>query len=69
MFGYVADGYWCDVGSIPDYMRASADYLLGKVDLPHLGTETTPGSGIWVEDEVEIDRDAQLTGRSTWARE
>jgi len=62
MFGYVADGYWCDIGSIPDYMTASADYLLGNVDLPHLGTELTPGSGIWVESEVEIDRDAQLTG-------
>jgi mannose-1-phosphate guanylyltransferase / phosphomannomutase len=62
MFGYVADGYWCDIGSIPDYMTASADYLLGKVDLPHEGTELTPDSRIWVEKEVEIDKDAQLTG-------
>ncbi|MGA7731619.1 MAG: mannose-1-phosphate guanyltransferase [Chloroflexia bacterium] len=62
MYGYVADGYWCDVGSIPDYMIASADYLQGQVDLPHEGKETEPGSGIWVEEEVEIDREAQITG-------
>lgn len=62
MYGYVADGYWCDVGSIPDYMRACGDYLRGEVDLPKLGTETEPGSGVWVEDEVSIARDAQITG-------
>ncbi|MBF6612800.1 MAG: mannose-1-phosphate guanyltransferase [Chloroflexi bacterium] len=62
MYGYVADGYWCDVGSIPDYMRSCGDYLSGQVDLPRLGHEAEPGSGIWVEDEVEIARDAQITG-------
>jgi mannose-1-phosphate guanylyltransferase/phosphomannomutase len=62
MFGYVAEGYWCDIGSIPDYMRATADYLRGEVNMPHLGMETEPGSGIWVEEDVEIDRDAQITG-------
>lgn len=62
MYGYVADGYWCDIGSIPDYMTASADYLRGQVHLPRLGRETEPGSGIWVEEDVEIARDAQITG-------
>lgn len=62
MFGYVDAGYWCDIGSIPDYMTASADYLEGKVDLPHEGRELTPGSRIWVEAEVEIDKDAQIIG-------
>jgi mannose-1-phosphate guanylyltransferase / phosphomannomutase len=62
MFGYVAEGYWCDIGSIPDYIRSTTDYLMGQVNLPRLGTETAPGSGIWIEDEVEIDRDAEITG-------
>lgn len=62
MYGYVADGYWCDVGSIPDYMIANGDYLSGQVNLPHIGKETEEGSGIWVEEEVEIARDAQITG-------
>lgn len=62
MYGYVAEGYWCDVGSIPDYMTASSDYLMGQVNLPREGHELEPGSGIWVESEVEIDKDAQITG-------
>jgi mannose-1-phosphate guanylyltransferase/phosphomannomutase len=62
MYGYVADGYWCDVGSIPDYMIASGDYLQGQTKLERLGRETEPGSGIWVEEEVEIARDAHITG-------
>ncbi len=62
MYGYVADGYWCDIGSIPDYMVASGDYLRGEVDLPRLGKETEPGSGVWAAEEVEIARDAQITG-------
>ncbi len=62
MFGYVAEGYWCDIGSIPDYMIATADYLSGQLNLPREGRELEPGSGIWVEEEVEIDRDAQVIG-------
>ncbi|MCL5947515.1 MAG: sugar phosphate nucleotidyltransferase [Chloroflexi bacterium] len=34
MVGYVADGYWCDVGSLPDYLRASFDLAEGRVNLP-----------------------------------
>lgn len=34
MFGYVADGYWCDVGSLADYMKASFDLAEGRVALP-----------------------------------
>jgi mannose-1-phosphate guanylyltransferase/phosphomannomutase len=62
MFGYVAEGYWCDIGSIPDYMTACSDYLRGHVNLPRVGRELVPGSGIWIEDEVDLDREAQITG-------
>jgi mannose-1-phosphate guanylyltransferase/phosphomannomutase len=62
MYGYVAEGYWCDVGSIPDYMVATADYLQGQANLPKLGKELNPGSGIWVDEDVEIARDASVTG-------
>lgn len=62
MYGYVAEGYWCDIGSIPDYIRACSDYLRGEVNLPRMGRELTPGSGIWVEEDVEIARDAAITG-------
>ena len=62
MYGYVAEGYWCDIGSIPDYMTATADYLRGQVNLPRIGKETEPGSDIWISEDVEIARDVQITG-------
>ncbi len=34
MFGYIAGGYWCDVGSLPDYLKATQDMLSGAVNLP-----------------------------------
>ncbi len=60
MFGYVASGYWCDIGNLQEYMRASADLLEGRVHLEPLGTHI--GGNIWCQDEVEIAPDAQLYG-------
>jgi len=60
LFGYVANGYWCDIGNLPEYMRATADLLEGRVHLEPLGQHI--GGGIWCADEVEIAPDAQLYG-------
>ena len=60
LFGYVAGGYWCDVGSIAEYMRANADLLEGKLQVPEIGKHI--GGGIWTDGEVEIAPDAQLYG-------
>ncbi len=59
IFGYVAEGYWCDVGTIPEYQRATADILEGRVKVD-LGESHQPG--IWSGDFVEIAPSAQLTG-------
>jgi len=60
IYGYVADGYWCDVGSLQEYMRASGDLLSGKVQVGEIGRHI--GGGIWTGEEVEIAPDAQLYG-------
>lgn len=60
LYGYIADGYWCDVGNISEYMRATSDLLTGKVNLGEIGKHI--GGGIYIEDEVEIAPDAQLFG-------
>jgi len=33
MYGYVADGYWCDVGHFESYLKAHRDVLDGLVDV------------------------------------
>jgi len=59
-FGYIADGYWCDIGSIQAYMKASADILEGKVRRIDLGHHI--GGGVWTGQGVEIAPDAALYG-------
>lgn len=61
LYGYVADGYWTDIGSIQEYRQASFDILEQRVRLPRPIGEHI-GGGIWVEEDVEIAPDAQLHG-------
>jgi len=60
MYGYVASGYWCDVGNLAEFMRANADVLSGKVQVEPFGQPI--GDGIWASEGVEIAPDAQLYG-------
>ncbi len=60
MYGYVADGYWTDVGTLREYMQANADVLRGLVSGINLGNSI--GGDIWTEGDVEIAPDAQLYG-------
>lgn len=61
IYGYVANGYWCDVGNIPEYQRATSDLLYGRVKLSEPIGEHI-GGGIWVEHNVDIAPSAQLFG-------
>jgi len=60
LYGYVATGYWCDVGNLQEYVRANADVLQGKVNVGTLGTHL--GGGIWCDKDVDIAPDALLFG-------
>lgn len=60
LYGYASDCYWCDIGSIEQYMQAQYDVLAGKVKLNMLGIEM--GNGIWVGGGANIDPDAELKG-------
>ncbi len=60
IMGYVADGYWTDVGTIEEYMRANRDYMLGKVNLPRVGRRIF--GEVWAEGDYEIAPDAQFHG-------
>lgn len=60
LYGYVVEGYWCDMGTIDDYVNATADALngkLGQIDLGrHLDGET------WAGGPVEIGAGVTFEG-------
>ncbi|NET08902.1 MAG: mannose-1-phosphate guanylyltransferase, partial [Symploca sp. SIO2B6] len=57
MYGYVADGYWCDVGHLTAYREAQYDALERKVNLDlEYYEEKKPG--LWVGKNTTIDPDA-----------
>ncbi len=60
LYGWVADGYWEDVGTHESYLKAQADVLAGRVEATIDGFEMSPG--VWVAEGAEVDPDAVLTG-------
>src|SRR6266699_3097738 len=60
LFGWIADGYWEDVGTHESYLKAQADVLSGRVEAEIAGFEVSPG--IWVADGAELDPEAILNG-------
>jgi mannose-1-phosphate guanylyltransferase/phosphomannomutase len=60
LYGWVAEGYWQDVGSHESYLRAQADVLSGQVETELDGFEVSPG--VWVSEGAEVDPEALLTG-------
>ena len=60
MFGFVADGYWTDVGTIEAYMSAQRDVLDGKVQVEIPGFAL--GERIWLGEGAEIDPGARIDG-------
>ena len=60
IFGWVADGYWEDVGSHPAYLKANFDCLEGKVAVEIPARRT--GEGLWIAEDAEISPDARIDG-------
>jgi mannose-1-phosphate guanylyltransferase/phosphomannomutase len=58
MYGYIADGYWCDVGHLDAYREAQYDGLQQAVVLDYAYEEQKPG--IWVGQNTFIDPTAKI---------
>ena len=54
LYGYVMDGYWCDIGDISAYLSVSRDALDGKINLPRLKDCAAGG----IDSAAEIDSTA-----------
>jgi len=60
LFGFVADGYWTDVGNIEQYLAAHRDILDGLVDINVPGHRME--NNVWMGDGVEIDESVKMSG-------
>ncbi len=58
LYGYVADGYWEDVGTHESYLKAQADVLSGGSRPTSTASRSRPG--VWVAEGAEVDPDAVL---------
>ncbi len=59
LYGIVAQGYWCDIGSIQSYMQANWDALEGHVRCHIPGRRE---GNVWIGDGVEFGIGVQLEG-------
>jgi len=60
LFGYVADGYWEDVGTLDAYLRAHQDILDQRVRVDLAGFELRPR--VWLGKGAQIDPSVDISG-------
>ncbi len=58
MFGYVAEGYWCDVGNLEQYRNTHLDILDGRVRVGIPGELVD--EGVWIGEGAEVETGAML---------
>lgn len=58
LYGFVAEGYWSDVGNLNQYRQANYDLLARKINFDLQGQEIAPG--IWAGEGTEIDQESVL---------
>ncbi|CAN5449089.1 mannose-1-phosphate guanyltransferase [soil metagenome] len=59
LYGYVADGYWCDIGNLEMYRQAHQDVLDGKMNLKFKYPQIQ--DRVWVGQGTQIDATVKLT--------
>lgn len=60
LYGWVADGYWSDIGNLEVYRESHYDLLAGKVAAEPRGIKLA--EGIWLGKGVELESGAQIQG-------
>ncbi|MDY6969958.1 MAG: sugar phosphate nucleotidyltransferase, partial [Spirochaetota bacterium] len=60
LYGYVSDGYWCDIGDLNSYRDAHLAILDGLVAIDFPGKKI--GENVWAGKDVDISNDAVIKG-------
>ncbi len=58
LYGFVADGYWCDVGSLDSYVQAHRDVLDGKAMIYVPGARAR--NDVWFGKGADVDPGAEI---------
>ena len=59
LYGYVADGYWKDVGNLDEYLNVHLDILAGKVKIDFDGVQAKDRK-VWIGEGSRADYTAEL---------
>ncbi|OQX91481.1 MAG: hypothetical protein B6D58_07865 [candidate division Zixibacteria bacterium 4484_95] len=63
LYGYVADGYWRDIGNASEYFKAHQDLLEGVIKLRPFGKKISKdGANIWLGKDTMISPRANFSG-------
>jgi mannose-1-phosphate guanylyltransferase/phosphomannomutase len=68
IYGYISNGYWCDIGNTNTYLNAHYDMLDGRVQLSLKKSislvkgDNIQGTNIFIGKNTEIDESAKLVG-------
>lgn len=60
LYGYIAEGYWCDVGSLATYSDVHRDILGGLVKIDFPGKKIAPD--VWAGKDLELHPTAVIRG-------
>lgn len=59
LFGYIARGYWRDIGNLSEYQQAHFDVLSGNVSINIAGTRN---GNVWIGDNCRIGAHVEFRG-------
>ncbi len=63
LYGYIAEGYWADIGNLDQYRLAHQDIFNGKVEVNIPGSRMNKiGKEIWAGENCHIDPSTKLSG-------
>ncbi|MHB9095408.1 MAG: sugar phosphate nucleotidyltransferase, partial [Eubacteriales bacterium] len=67
MFGYVASGYWSDIGSLEQYRQTHNDLMDGLLEANIKGRKVE--DGLWIGEGSTIDRGVKITEKPVFIGE
>lgn len=62
IYGYITDGYWCDIGNIQQYVQANEDLIQGKLKTEISGEKTQ--EKVWIGEGSKIHPSVQIKGHA-----